>query len=70
LPGNISMITNGALVPPDAFSLSIGSPDNTCGQYMFESVEGHAIGDQRFIVVDSADNDSKYNDIIKPFSGL
>jgi hypothetical protein len=70
LPGNISMITNGALVPPDAFSLSIGSPDNTCGQYLFESVEGHAIGDQRFIVVDSADNNSQYNDIIKPFSGL
>ena len=70
LPGNVSMITNGALVPPDAFSLSIGSPDNTCGQYMFESVEGHAIGDQRFIVVDSADSEPKYNDIIKPFVGL
>jgi hypothetical protein len=52
------MITNGALVPTDSYSLSIGSPDNTCG------VEGHAIGDQRLILVDSADSDSQYNKII------
>jgi hypothetical protein len=70
LPGNVTMITNGCLVPPDSYSLSIGSPDNTCGQYMWESVSGHAVGDQRFIVVDGAEDKPKYNDIIKPFEGL
>jgi hypothetical protein len=70
LPGNVTLVTNGCLVPPDPFALSIGTPDNTCSQWMFESVEGHAIGDQRFIVVDGAENESKYNDIIKPFEDL
>ena len=70
LPGNVAMITNGALVPPDAFSLSIGNPDNTCGQWVWESVEGHAIGDQRYVVVDGAEDEPKYNNIIKPFLGL
>jgi hypothetical protein len=70
LPGNVSMITNGCLVPVDHFSLSIGNPDNTCGQWLFESVAGHAVGDQRFVVVDGAETDPRYNDIIKPFEGL
>ena len=70
LPGNVAMITNGCLVPPDAFSLSIGNPDNTCGQWVWEAVPGHAIGDQRFVVVDDAESVSKYNEIIKPFEGL
>jgi predicted MPP superfamily phosphohydrolase len=70
LPGNVTMITNGALTPPDNYSVSVGYPDNTCGQYLWESVVGHAVGDQRFIVVDGAEDKSKYNDIIKPFEGL
>jgi hypothetical protein len=70
LPGNVTVITNSCLVPPDAFSLSIGSPDNTCAQWLWESVEGHAIGDQRLIVVDGAENDSSYNDFIRPYGGF
>jgi hypothetical protein len=70
LPGEVTVVTNGALVPPDAFSLSIGSPDNTCGMYLWESVENHPIGDQRFIVVDGAEKNSSYNDIITQFVGF
>ena len=70
LPGGVTMITNGCLIPTDAYALSVGYPDNTCGQYLWESVQGHAIGDQRFIVVDGAEDKPKYNDIIKPFQGL
>jgi hypothetical protein len=70
LPGNVTMITNGCLVPTDAYALSIGSPDNTCGQWIFESTESHAVGDSRFILVDEADDKPKYNDIIRPFEGL
>lgn len=70
MPGEIVMLTNGCLVPPDAFALSIGAGDVTCGQYMFESVRGHICGDQRFINVDNADKNPEYNKIISPFSGL
>jgi hypothetical protein len=70
LPGNVTMITNSCLVPPDAYALSIGSPDNTCGQWIAESTESHAVGDSRLILVDEADKKPKYNDIIKPFEGL
>jgi hypothetical protein len=67
MPNGAVMITNGCLIPPDSFSVSIGAADVACGQYMFESVEGHAVGDQRFIVVDGAESKSEYNNIIKPF---
>jgi hypothetical protein len=70
LPGGVTMITNGAITPPDPFTLSVGYPDNTCGQYIWESVEGHGVGDQRFIIVDGAEKDSKYNDIIPLFKGI
>jgi hypothetical protein len=70
LPDQVTMITNGALIPPDPYSISIGSPDNTCGQYMWESVEGHAVGDQRLIIVDGAEKRPMYNDIIKLYKGF
>ena len=70
MPGGVVMLTNGCLVPPDSFAISIGSPDVTCGQYMFESTPGHILGDQRFIDVDDADEEPAYNKIIKPFAGF
>lgn len=69
MPAGVVMMTNGCLVPPDAYSLSIGASDVTCGQYLFESVEGHVVGDQRFIRVDDADTNSDYNNYILPFPG-
>jgi hypothetical protein len=69
MPGCISMLTNGCLIPPDAFALSIGAPEVTCGQYIFESVRGHICGDQRFVRVDDADTEPSYNEIIEPFHG-
>jgi hypothetical protein len=68
--GNVTMITNGCLVPTDAYALSIGAPDTTCGQWIFESTEKYAVGDSRFILVDEADDKPKYNSIIKTFTGL
>lgn len=69
MPGGIVMLTNSCLVPPDPFAISIGAPDVTCGQYLFESVRGHACGDQRFIDVDDADNNKALDGVITPFSG-
>lgn len=65
------MITNGALVPSDEFAVSIGLLENSCGQYLFESVPGFPVGDQRFIRVNSNDDQNKELDkIITKFSGL
>jgi hypothetical protein len=70
LPGNVIMIINSCLVPSDEFAVSIGKPDTTCGQYLFESTEKFACGDHRFISVDDADDKQEYNSIIEPFPGL
>lgn len=69
LPGGTSLITNGCLPPSDSFSLSIGSPDVSSGQYLWESVPGYALGDSRFIRVDEeTDQDERLDLIIKPFT--
>jgi hypothetical protein len=70
LPGNVTMVTNGALLPTDSYALSIGQPDVSCGQWLFESTREHVVGDQRFIVVNGAEKDPKYNKIITPLKGL
>lgn len=71
LPGGITVITNGALLPPDPYAQSIGIFDTACGQWMFESVEGHIVGDARFITVgEHNDKDASLDAIIEPFKGL
>jgi hypothetical protein len=69
MPGGITMLTNGCLVPPDAYAVSIGSPDVTCGQWLFESVESYPVGDTRFINVDDAKDHPEFNQIIQPYRG-
>lgn len=65
------MITNGCMVPSDEFAVSIGLLENTCGQYIFESVPGYPVGDCRFIkITNEDDKNSKLDNIIKPFEGL
>jgi hypothetical protein len=71
LPGGTIVITNGCLLPPDAYAESIGIFDTACGQWMFESVAGHMVGDARFITVgEHNDKDASLDDIIAPFQGL
>jgi hypothetical protein len=69
MSGGVTCITNGCLVPPDPFAISIGSPDSSCGQYLFESVPGHVVGDLRYINVDGAEKGVSKN-IITPYSGF
>lgn len=67
LPNGIRLMTNGCLVPPDGFSIS-GGYFTTCGQWIWESVPGHIVGDSRFVVVDeSIRNDKSLDKVIKPF---
>lgn len=70
MPGDVVMITNGCLVPPGPFAMSIGAPDVSCGQYMFESTPKHPVGDARFINVSGAEKNAEYNKIIRPFAGF
>lgn len=65
------MMTNGALIPPDEFAVSIGIMESQTGQLLFESVPEFAVGDTRFIRVgEKQDNDAELDKIIKPFESL
>lgn len=69
LSNGAAFMTNGALVPPNGFSVSMGSLTCVTGQWLWESVPGHIIGDSRFITVsDEHDQNSNYDTIIKPLS--
>jgi predicted phosphodiesterase len=62
------LIGNGGLPPPDPFAVSIGTNESNSGQWIFESVPGHAVGDMRYIKVNAAiDQDKSLDKIIKPW---
>jgi predicted phosphodiesterase len=65
------LITNGPLVPPNDFAISLGLFEAACGQYLFESVEGYPVGDVRYIKVGLEDDNNKDLDkIIKAWEGF
>lgn len=68
IPSNIRAIFNGALIPPDGHARSEGYIREPCGQFLWEAVEGHPIGDVRFLQLGRfVDNDERLGQIIKPF---
>jgi predicted phosphodiesterase len=65
------LIGNGALPPPDPFAVSLGNFESNNGQWIFESVEGFAVGDLRFIRCGrNYDSDEALDKIIKPWENL
>ena len=61
------LLTNGCLIPPDPYSLSIGLHSNICVQQLWETVPGYMFGDHRMINVDSkTDADRTLDDVIAP----
>jgi predicted phosphodiesterase len=65
------MITNGCMVPVDEFAVSIGVIESHCGQWIWESIKGHPVGDARLIKVGRHhDVDESLDEIIKPWSQL
>lgn len=71
LPNDAVLITNGPLIPSDAYANSIGIFDTACGQYLWESTEKHMVGDSRFLNVGfDTDKDSSLDSIIKPLITL
>lgn len=70
LPG-AKFMSNGCLLPPDAYALSIGIFETACGQQMWESVPGHIVGDSRFVQVnEETDRDASLDKIIQPYNGF
>lgn len=71
LPNSPVFMTNSCLIPPDPYAMSIGIMETKCGQWLFESVQNHIVGDNRFIDVDEhTDKDKSLDKIIKPFTGF
>lgn len=69
LNNGATVMTNPALIPGDAFTVSLGMLKTACGQHLFESVEGHPVGDFRVITVDeNTDKDRSLEKIIRPFT--
>jgi hypothetical protein len=61
-------ITNGALIPSDQYSTSIGLFENQCGQMMWESTPEDLISSSHFIRVSpETDQDASLDRIIQPF---
>lgn len=71
LANGSTLLTNGALIPPDHFAVSIGIPESVCGQWIWESVPGTPVCDVRFIRVSTQDDaNGKLDQIIRPWPGL
>jgi hypothetical protein len=71
LRNGTTFVTNGALVPPDPFAVSMGILEMQCGQMCWETVPGRVFGDSRFISVDQdIDKDKSLDLLIPPFPGL
>lgn len=68
LPGT-RVIINPALIPPNWNALALGYVGNACGQWLWESVADHPVGDMRLIEVGPAqDKDERLDKYIAPFS--
>jgi hypothetical protein len=67
-PGKPAVIFNAALIPPDGHARTEGYIGEAAGQFMWEAVEGHPVGDLRFIRVGpEQDADERLGSLIKPF---
>ena len=65
---DIPLVWNGALVPPNGHARAEGYIGEAMGQFLFEAVEGHPIGDVRFLKVGpSQDRDESLGKVIVPF---
>ena len=71
LNNGATVITNGPICPGNGFTTSIGIMESNCSQTLFESVEGHAVGDIRFIKVGpEQDTDASLDKIIKTWKSF
>lgn len=68
LPSTV-LITNGCLLPPDPFAVSIGLHKNAAAQQLWETVPGYMFGDHRMLNVnEKTDKDASLDKVIFPDS--
>jgi hypothetical protein len=71
LPNDTYFMSNGCLIPTDAYAQSIGIVDTPTCQTMFESTPTHVVGYHCDIDVDeSTDKDKSLDKIIQPFTSF
>lgn len=71
LGGGIYFMTNGCLIPTDAFAQSIGIIDTACCQSIWETVPGRMVGDRREADVNEyTDKDKALDKVIQAFTGF
>jgi hypothetical protein len=71
LSNGCTLIGNGGLPPPDPFSVSLGNFESNSGQWIFESVADHPVGDMRYIrITKDYDKDASLDKIIKPWKNF
>lgn len=65
---DVTAIFNGALVPANGHARTMGYTGEPCGQWVWEAVPGHPVGDARFVVVGEGDDrDRSLGRVVKPF---
>ena len=71
LSNDVTFMSNGCLIPADAFLQSIGTMTSPCCQVLWETVPGYMVGDRREIVLDQrVDKDKSFDKLIKPFKNF
>lgn len=64
------LITNGCLIPPDPYSISLTYTATKNGQQMWETTPARLVGDSRFLEVNEAtDLDASLDQLIVPWDG-
>jgi len=67
MPGRPTVVYNGMLVPPDGHARTMGYIDKPTGQWIWESVRGHVVGDSRFVRVGpEQDADETLDRVLEP----
>jgi hypothetical protein len=64
----IKVIVNGCLIGTDPYALSVGIANSQPAQALWESTDKYVQGDIRSIYVGDADQEAKYDKIIKPYN--
>lgn len=71
LPNGVYFMSNGCLIPTDAYAQSIGITETATCQTVFESTPEHAVGYHCEIdVTESHDRDASLDKIVKPFTSI
>ena len=66
LPNGSVVLTNGCLIPPDPYAISIGIHSTACSQQLWETVPGYMFGDHRMLNVNQVTDKDKALDAIIP----